>query len=273
MDEMTRLFSPSCWVPGMTRDEVMNGFFSGIKDAYDLANMDESVSKELDIPYGSGENQKIDIYGVVKDKLLIFFHGGYWVEGTRKDCLTPVLCAIENGFAFASVGYGLATNGRQLSDCVDDSVRAVSFLLEKYPNVIQVVIGGHSAGAHLAFQATVKIRNSRIHSMVLLAGCYFLEALVGTEIGNDINLTGEQAKRNSCDLTQLVGISAKPFVFVGDQEAPKLIEQNKTFAAKVKNTQLWNFVGSGHYTLMTNLLNINSSEYKALTSSLQQVFD
>lgn len=268
MDEMTRLFSPSCWVPGKTRDEVMDEFFSGITEAYNLAMSDEKLLKELDIPYGSEENQKIDIYGKVTEKLFIFFHGGYWVEGTRKHCLTPIPCAIANGYAFASVGYGLAINGRTLSDCVNDAVKAVAFLLEKYPNVRKVVVGGHSAGAHLAFQATVHNNNPRIQSLVLFAGCYFLQDLVGTEIGNDINLTKEEADLTSCNLTELEGISTKPFVFIGDLEAPKLIEQNKEFADKVKSTTLWNLIGSGHYTIMTNLLSKESAEYKALESSL-----
>ncbi|CAO4373757.1 unnamed protein product [Caenorhabditis nigoni] len=232
MDEMTRLFSPSCWVPGKSRDEVMNEFFAGIREAYDSLMSNDTIQKDLDIPYGPDENQKIDVFGEVQDNLLVFFHGGYWVEGDRKFCLTPVPATLDSGFAFASMGYGLATNGRNLSDCVSDAVKGVEFLLQKYPNVSNIYIGGHSAGAHLAFQATVKVRNPRIKGLLLFAGVYFLEELVGTEIGNAINLTIDQAKLNSCDPTLLDGMAIRTTVFVGGLEAPKLIEQNVEFVKR-----------------------------------------
>ncbi|ULT95039.1 hypothetical protein L5515_011168 [Caenorhabditis briggsae] len=254
MDEMTRLFSPSCWVPGKSRDEVMNEFFAGIMEAYDSLMSNNTIQKDLDIPYGPDENQKVDVYGDVQDNLLIFFHGGYWVEGDRKYCLTPVPATLDGGFAFASLGYGLATNGRTLSDCVSDAVKGVEFLLQKYPNASNIHIGGHSAGAHLAFQAAVKVHSPSIKGLLLFAGVYFLEELVGTEIGNAINLTIDQAKLNSCDPTLLDGMFLRKSVFVGGLEAPKLIVQNVEFV-KGRRGILKQFPLLSHYTLMTQMWN------------------
>uniref|UniRef100_A0A1I7V0D1 Abhydrolase_3 domain-containing protein n=1 Tax=Caenorhabditis tropicalis TaxID=1561998 RepID=A0A1I7V0D1_9PELO len=256
MDEMTRLFSPSCWVPGKTREENLKN--------------DKTVSREEDIEYGKEENQKIDIWGKVEDKLLIFIHGGYWIEGDRKTCLTPAYCSLNSGFAFASIGYGLAKNGRPLTETVDDVVKGVEFLLMKYPNASKVIIGGHSAGAHLAVQAVSRIRDTRFHGLLLFSGCYFLEELVGTEIGNDINLTPEQAKVNSCNLSELDGLILRNLVILGLQEAPKLIEQNREFAEKRKESKLAEFPESGHYTIMTNLMDETSGEYLAMNNYLKQ---
>ena len=95
MDEMTRLFSPSCWVPGKTRDEVMSDFFAGIQQAYYSLENDQTIPRQVEVVYGEGiiiqighfqnkntfyseENQKVDIWGEPDEKLLIFIHGGYW---------------------------------------------------------------------------------------------------------------------------------------------------------------------------------------------------
>lgn len=57
---------------------------------------------------------------------------------------------MNNEYAFASVGYGLSTEGRTLTETVEDVVNGVDFILKLYPNVSNVLVGGHSAGAHLA---------------------------------------------------------------------------------------------------------------------------
>uniref|UniRef100_A0A8R1I1B7 Abhydrolase_3 domain-containing protein n=1 Tax=Caenorhabditis japonica TaxID=281687 RepID=A0A8R1I1B7_CAEJA len=186
MDELTKLFSPSCWVPGKTRDEVMNEFFADIQNAYTSLKDDTSIPRKEDISYSEGESQKIDIWGEVKDKLFIFIHGGYWAAGSRKDCVTPAQCALSNGFAFASIGYRLAIGGFTIDDCVRDVVNGLKFLLSEFPNVTTFVVGGHSAGAHLAFHAVTQIRDPRIQGLILFSGCYFLNELVETEIGTEI---------------------------------------------------------------------------------------
>ncbi|KAF1757440.1 hypothetical protein GCK72_013896 [Caenorhabditis remanei] len=271
MDEMTRLFSPSCWVPGKTRDEVMSDFFAGIQQAYYSLEKDQTIPRQVEVVYGEEENQKVDIWGEPDEKLLIFIHGGYWAAGTRKDCLTPARCSLNSGFAFASVGYGLATNGRSLTESVEDVIKGVDFILSKYPNVSKVIIGGHSAGAHLAVKAVIRLRNPRIQGMLLFSGCYFLEELVGTDIGNDINLTSAQAQHNSCDLSLLDGLQLKSLVILGLQEAPKLVQQNRDFVEKRKESSIAEFPSSGHYTIMTNLLNEQSDEYSAVMSFLEKI--
>lgn len=70
---------------------------------------------------------------------------------------------ITSQMAFASVGYCLASPERQLSKTVRDCLEATKvikietntlfqFLIDRYPQVTQVYLGGHSAGAHLAYQ-------------------------------------------------------------------------------------------------------------------------
>lgn len=84
-------------------------------------------------------------------------------EGDRKHILSPAVHVTKH-MAFASVGYCLASPERQLSKTVRDVVEAVKvsfflnfwlnhqFLIDRYPQVKEITLGGHSAGAFLAFQ-------------------------------------------------------------------------------------------------------------------------
>ncbi|CAI2349884.1 unnamed protein product [Caenorhabditis sp. 36 PRJEB53466] len=238
----------------------MNAFFAGIKDAYEELKGDSSIPRLEDDPYDNEENQKVDVWGTVNEKLLIFVHGGYWAAGTRKDCLPPAKCVLAHGFAFASVGYGLSTEGRTIDETAEDVVRGVKFLLNKYLSARTVIVGGHSAGAHLAVQAVVRLRDERIRGLLLYSGCYFLKELVTSEIGTDISLTPEQATRNSCDLSLMNGLSLKTLVVLGLQEAPKLIEQNREFVKQRKEAIIAEFPSGSHYTIITNMMSASSGE-------------
>ncbi|EGT55856.1 hypothetical protein CAEBREN_18279 [Caenorhabditis brenneri] len=268
LNEATRAFSPSCWVPGKTRDEVINEFVTEFKEAYDGLRTYAKLMREEDIPYGLEEQQKVDVWGEVKDRLFIFFHGGYWVEGDRKSCLTPALCALKSGYAFASVGYRLAKNGVTLTDSVEDAVKGVEFLLERYPSASTIVVGGHSAGALLAFHAVTRVRDTRIKGMALVAGCYFLEELVNTDIGKDIALTADQAQQNSCDVSKLNGLNLKNWAFIAYQEAPKLIEQNEKFVSESEETQAVKFSDLSHYTIMTKMMDPKTGVFMAMADFL-----
>ena len=66
-------------------------------------------SCELDLPYGDGERQRIDLFrcGAPAAPLHVFIHGGYWQRGDRRDnhFVAESLCA--NGVNVAMVGYDL----------------------------------------------------------------------------------------------------------------------------------------------------------------------
>jgi acetyl esterase/lipase len=73
--------------------------------------------KELDVPYGSDEKQKLDLYypNVSKEKYptMIIIHGGGWAGMDKIDWhLYPGFFALEEGFAVISINYRLAPNNK-----------------------------------------------------------------------------------------------------------------------------------------------------------------
>ncbi len=112
------------------------------------------------IPYTTGENaharRVLDIYapaGVDNYPLLMFVSGGGWTSGS-KDWVANV------GTTFAAQGIGVALVDHRLmphvqySDQVDDLAHAFAWLSDNIAtwggDPSRIVVGGHSAGGHLA---------------------------------------------------------------------------------------------------------------------------
>jgi len=119
---------------------------------------------KLDIPYGTGEEQRLDVYmppeGAGK-KLPVFIniHGGGWTHGYKEwmGLNAPVITQFPA--IYVSIGYGLSPV-QQHPGTLHDCLAAVAWV---YQNVAsfggdpqRLFIGGHSAGAHLAALLTLR---------------------------------------------------------------------------------------------------------------------
>uniref|UniRef100_A0A8C5RHN9 BD-FAE-like domain-containing protein n=1 Tax=Laticauda laticaudata TaxID=8630 RepID=A0A8C5RHN9_LATLA len=107
----------------------------------------------LNVPYGSGEGEKLDVYLPKKHietfPLVLYIHGGYW-QCLSKDVSGFAACPLVNqGIALAAVGYDVAPKG-QLELMVEQVRHSVAFAVQQYTGISCVYLLGHSAGAHLA---------------------------------------------------------------------------------------------------------------------------
>ncbi|VDO83738.1 unnamed protein product, partial [Haemonchus placei] len=181
-----------------------------------------------DLPYqdrqspGFSDLARVDIWGPVKNHLVILIHGGFWQEGTRKAISPAAVNLVKRGIAAASVGYNYASS-------------ANPFLLRIYPKAKSVSLVGHSAGAQMAFKVFSNIRSPRIERLVLIAGIYNLDDLPNCEIGALIGLTPEEAKKNACDASELEGTNVRVLMMAAMKDSPKLIEQNQAMAESLKS--------------------------------------
>ena len=118
----------------------------------------------LDLSYGEDERQKLDVYMPDQElappaPVLMFMHGGYWVIG-HKDLMGFMAPAITPAPAIlVAVGYRLAP-GAKYPHQVDDCRAALHWV---YNNIstyggdpLQIYVGGHSAGGHLAAMLTLQ---------------------------------------------------------------------------------------------------------------------
>uniref|UniRef100_A0A0K0CV80 Abhydrolase_3 domain-containing protein n=1 Tax=Angiostrongylus cantonensis TaxID=6313 RepID=A0A0K0CV80_ANGCA len=79
-----------------------------------------------DGPLWKDSRSMVDIWGEVKDHLVIFIHGGFWqVCSVHRERLVMCTCLNNLGAAMAAVGYELASSTWPLSAVVRQVGKAV----------------------------------------------------------------------------------------------------------------------------------------------------
>jgi len=120
----------------------------------------QGVAIQPDIGYlvASGQELKLDIYRPAGSEgkvlpVVLYFHGGGWVAGSRERAALSSLPFLQMGFAVVNVGYRLA-NVALAPAAVEDTLCALQWVginAQKYGfDVKRVVTSGDSAGGHLA---------------------------------------------------------------------------------------------------------------------------
>ncbi|XP_045020696.1 kynurenine formamidase isoform X11 [Bubalus bubalis] len=82
-EELDNQYSPSRWVVRLGAEEAMRTYSQIGNEATKRARA--TGRSLLDVPYGDGDGEKLDIYlpEAVSEAMpfLVFFHGGYWQSG------------------------------------------------------------------------------------------------------------------------------------------------------------------------------------------------
>ena len=149
--------------------------------------------------------------------LLVYFHGGGFVEGSRKDLHAShpfVRDMVEAGFGVATVEYRMYPNAK-FPDFIEDGALAVRVAKEKlgeYGDCGKLIVGGTSAGGYL--------------SQMLCFDKRYLEAVgvSNSDIDAYIHDAGQPTvhfnvlKERGIDYRRIVVDEAAPLYFVGMEE-------------------------------------------------------
>lgn len=145
---------------------------------------DSSLCRQ-DIPYGKADRQLMDIFpsngGKQDQSVLVFLHGGYWrmMDKSQFSFIAPPFTS--RGVTMVLVNYRLLPDV-VLGDIVDDAHAAVEWIIHNIQEfggkAENIVVCGHSAGAHLA--AHVACKNRSIAGMIGISGVYDLEPLANS---------------------------------------------------------------------------------------------
>ncbi|MGZ8310466.1 MAG: alpha/beta hydrolase [Allosphingosinicella sp.] len=120
---------------------------------------------DLQLSYGPDRGQRLDIYappGADKLPILLFFHGGAWISGHLGwlRFMAPIVTALPAVFVAGS--YRLAPRCRWPGP-YEDVGQALRFVVDHAESwggdPHRIVIGGHSAGGHLASLLTLRERS------------------------------------------------------------------------------------------------------------------
>lgn len=190
-----------------------------------------------DLRYGPGPKETLDLFlprGPARGSFL-FVHGGYW-RALDKDVhafVAPPLTA--RGFAVAVANYDLCPRVT-IATIVEEAARAVAWLAREGPKqgaaAHPLVVGGHSAGGHLAAMMLARdwtgdgFEAGPVHGAVSLSGVHDLTPMVPFSYNVDLRLDETEALRLSPAM--LAPTTDAPLVIaVGGAETGEFLRQSE----------------------------------------------
>ncbi len=212
----------------------------------DSAAVRQSADCKLDVAYGQGDKEKLDIFPGTSSKttppkaapVLIFIHGGYWrsLDKADQSFLAPALT--KQGSCVVIPNYSLCP-AVTVSDIVLQLVKAVAWV---YKNIDQyggdpqrITVAGHSAGGHLVamllsclwskFDKTLP--NDVVKNALSISGLFEMETPMHSPYLQDsLHLTTAEVKRIS-PAWMPAPKQGQLFSVVGGDESPEFLRHNQ----------------------------------------------
>ena len=189
----------------------------------------DEAGGDLDVAYGPGDAERIDFFSPAEaaDAIVLFFHGGFWVEGDRRLYSHLAAGPLAHRLAVGVVGYALAP-AVELAVIVDQAKAAVRFAASR--RSLPVVVAGHSAGGHLAAMAVADATVPTNHG-VAVSGVFDLEPLLELPLSKLLRLDPDAARRLSpVRLDPPPGVALQ--LAVGEAETEEWHRQSRDLARR-----------------------------------------
>jgi arylformamidase len=209
--DMDREYANSDFIPGAA---ALPGLWARKAEAFR-----NGIGKRarLGIAYGRKDRQALDLFlpETAPQGLLVFIHGGYWMDFGRESWSHLAAGALARGWACAMPSYTLAPDAR-IHDITAEIANAVAVAAAEIAGPL--VITGHSAGGHLAARMGCKDHHApRTRRVVPISPLADLEPLLGTQMNETLWLDAEEVEaesparhRPACDAHIWVGGSERP---------------------------------------------------------------
>lgn len=221
-----RAYANSAFIPG---SEALPALWTAKAAAFRTSMGKRAL---LDQPYGPRPRNRFDLFvpeGAPRG-LMVFVHGGYWMETDRDLWSHLAAGAVARGWACALPSYTLAPEAR-ISDITAEVDAAISVACVRVSG--PVVVTGHSAGGHLSARMACPDRSStiaaRVSRVVPISPVAELEPLLATKMQATLRLDlAEAAAESPARLPLRAGVQAH--VWVGAQERPAFLWQARTLS-------------------------------------------
>ncbi len=195
------------------------------------------LSPTVDLRYGPGAKETLDLFlprGRARGTFL-FLHGGYWRMLDKSDFSFVALPFVARGYAVAVANYDLCPDV-SIATIVDEATRALAWLAREGAahgaNPDRIVVGGHSAGGHLAAMlfttdwAAHGFTREPFLAGVSLSGVHDLAPMVQFSFNADFKLDEREAARLSP--SHLTPRSRAPLVLAaGADETSEFVRQTR----------------------------------------------
>lgn len=193
----------------------------------------------LDIAYGGGPGETLDVFRtpVPDAPVFVFIHGGYWRALDKRDHSFVAPALVEAGAMVVVPNYALCpavTIDRITLQMVQALAWVWRHAREHGGDPRRIVVGGHSAGGHLAAmllncrwpQVAPDLPADLLRSAVSISGLFELEPIRHTTfLAPDLRLTEASARKLSPAL--LPAPAGRLAAVVGGDESEEFLRQNR----------------------------------------------
>lgn len=204
----------------------------------------QTPSCRLDVPYGDGASETLDIFPAsgAKAPVLVFLHGGYWrsLDKAEHSFIAPVFT--QAGACVVIPNYALCP-AVTIPDIVLQMVLALAWtyrhIAEYGGDPQRITVVGHSAGGHLvamimacAWQAYAKdLPTKLVKNALSISGVYELDSIRHTPfLQESLRLNAAQVKKVSpawLPRPQVSGGRGVLYAVAGGAESAAFLQQSE----------------------------------------------
>ncbi|MDL2397837.1 alpha/beta hydrolase [Rhizobium mayense] len=224
-------------------------------------NLAAAGNARFDIAYGPAERNRFDLFlpeGQPRG-LVVFVHGGYWLELDKSYWSHLAAGSIAAGYAVAIPSYTLCPNNR-ISGIGREIAAAITTASEMVGGPI--VLTGHSAGGQLVARMMTKTSPlgdaalKRIQHVLAISGVHDLRPIMRRAMNENLRIDAAEAMAESPALLEPVE-NIRLTCWVGGAERAEFIRQNALLA------NIWTGLGAptgavvepdqNHFTVLDGL--------------------
>ena len=209
----------------------------------------------LDVPYGAGARQKLDIYpGRAGAPCLVFIHGGYWQRNTREAFAHYAQGLLAHGWSVILPGYTLAPEAR-LGQIVAEIGMALDLIARDgaaHGVTGPLVVSGWSAGAQLA---VMQLDHPAVSAGLAISGVYELAPIRETFLNGPLDLSDSEIA--ACSPLRHAPSNTPLAIAYGTAELPALVHDSRALAARRTAAHapgaLLPIPGADHFSILDEL--------------------
>jgi arylformamidase len=231
---------------------------------------DGSPAKRLDLRYGNGPNETLDVFPATQPgaPILFFVHGGYWRALDKSDHSFVAPSFVADGATVVVPNYALCPSVT-IEDIALQMTRALAWTwrhaAEFGADASRIAVAGHSAGGHLAAmllscrwkQVGEDLPLAPLSGALAISGLYDLEPVRLTPfLQGDLRLTPSQVARLSPAFFPRPK-AGKLFTTVGGDESEEFLRHNQLIRDQWGPTAVpvcESASGMNHFTVLESLV-------------------
>ncbi|ESY68866.1 MULTISPECIES: alpha/beta hydrolase [Mesorhizobium] len=188
----------------------------------------------FDIAYGNRPRNRFDLFlpDAAPRGLVVFIHGGYWLESDKSGWSHLAKGAVSSGFAVAMPSYTLCPDIR-----IAGIVSEIGAAIGKAAAMVEgpLMLTGHSAGGHLATRMVTTTTPlaadvaRRVRHVVSISGLHDLRPLMRTGMNEALAIDEREALTESPALLRPMD-GARITCWAGGGERSEFLRQNALLA-------------------------------------------